>query len=186
VDGLAEPLLVIAALITTADILEAFTSFGASGSGSGPAAAIHDLIGLLEVLLWVGQLAVTGTWLLRVRQNAKAIWPERVDHAAAWAYLGWIVPIASLFMPKQIVDQLWRITADATDDESSAGSTSLWWAGWLVLSIVRGVDSRIGGIHPRLEVAVAVLSCAALLLWIPVVRGVTAAQDRLVTSHTGR
>jgi hypothetical protein len=186
VDGLAGPVLAISTLITTANVLEALISFSASGDGPASAAALsHDLVGMLGVFLLVAQLAVTGTWLLRVQQNAKAVWPEGVDHGVAWAYFGWVVPIVCLFMPKQIVDKSWRITADATDDASPAGSTSWWWTGWLVLNIVGSVEGRLGGIHPQLEVVVAVMTCATLLAWIRVVRGVTATQDRLVAAHPG-
>lgn len=173
----------LSALIATTDIIRALTSFGASRSGSGWG-AVHDLIGPLGVLLYVGQLVVTGSWLLRVRRNAKELWPDGVGHTAAWAYLGWFVPFFCLFVPKQVLDQSWRITADATEDGSKAGSTSWWWSGWLLLGFVGGLDARIGGIHPRLEILVAVVSCATLLAWIRVVRGVTATQDHLVTSLT--
>jgi hypothetical protein len=186
VDGLAGPVLVLSALITTAYVLEAVTSFGASRSGSASAGGLgHGVIEQLTFLLLVTQLGVTGTWLIRVQRNAKELWPQGVDHAAAWAYAGWLVPILSLFMPKLIVDQSWRVTADAIDDESSAGSTSWWWAGWLVFSFLGGLDSRMGSIHPRLEVVVAVVSSAALLAWTRVVRAVTATQDRLVTALAG-
>jgi hypothetical protein len=109
--------------------------------------------------------------------------PYGLDHGAHWVYQGWIVPVASLFFPKRIVHDSWKVTAEGVGDGSTAGSTTIWWSCWVAYSVLSGVSSQFGGIHPRVDLAVAVLSFAALLAWARVMRNVSATQDRLVAAR---
>jgi Domain of unknown function (DUF4328) len=175
----------LSAMVTLVDAAVVLTAFGAAAAAGETAAPVvaHDLLGLLGVVLLLAQLVLAGTWLLLVRRNAKDLDPYGLDHGAHWVYLGWIVPVASLFFPKRIVDDVWKVTAEGVGDGSTAGSTTVWWSCWVAYSVLSSVSSQFGGIHPRVDLVVAVASFAALLAWARVVRSVSATQDRLVAAR---
>ena len=181
VAGFVRPVLVLSALITATDVLGALTSFGADLAVADGPTLLYGLLASLNVLLLLAQVGVSGTWLRQVRHNAAVLHPHGIDHKAHWSYLGWVVPLVSLFFPKQIVDQSWQLTAEAAGVKR--GSTTLWWTLWIVYGVLGTVYFRIGGIHPRFELVIALASCAALLAWVQVVRGVSATQDRLVAAR---
>jgi hypothetical protein len=185
VTGLVVPVLVLSAMVTLVDLGGALTAFGAAaaaGEAAAPAVA-HVMLGGLRTVLLLAQLPLAGTWLLLVRRNAKDLDPYGLDHGAHWAYLGWIVPVASLFFPKRIVDDVWKVTAEGVGDGSTAGSTTVWWGCWVAYAVLSGVSAQFGGVHPRVDLLVAVASFAALLAWARVVRAVSATQDRLVEAR---
>jgi hypothetical protein len=93
------------------------------------------------------------------------------------------VPVASLFFPKRIVDDVWKVTAEGVGDGSTAGSTTVWWSCWVAYGVLSGVTAQFGGVHPRVDLLVALASIAALLAWARVVRAVSATQDRLVEAR---
>ena len=185
VTGLVVPVLALSALVTLVDLGVALTAFGAAAAAGETAAPVvaHAVLGLLGIVLLLAQLVLAGTWLLLVRRNASKLDPDGLDHGAHWAYLGWIVPVASLFFPKRIVDDLWKVTAAGVGDGSTAGSTTVWWSCWVAYSVLSSVSSQFGGIHPRVDLVVAVASFAALLAWAHVVRGLSATQERLVAAR---
>jgi Domain of unknown function (DUF4328) len=69
----------------------------------------------------------------RARENAVLIAPDRVRRSAVWAWLGWLVPIVSLWFPKQIVDDSWRITSSsaAAGQRGRYRGTGMWWGLWI-------------------------------------------------------
>jgi len=100
-----------------------------------------------------------------------------VEYATWWAWVGFILPIANLFRPYQIVKEI----EEATDPEAldpAAGragadvSVGLWWGLWLVAGLVGRLLKRIPEPGPldddRAYLAVGVVS---MVLWL----GATAA-----------
>jgi hypothetical protein len=64
------------------------------------------------------------------RRNAALFAPAHIRRSPAWAWLGWVVPIVSLFFPKQMVDDCWQITSRAipgAGPRSRYLPTALWW-----------------------------------------------------------
>lgn len=84
-------------------------------------------------------------WLRRVTENLRPLTEGRLSYGAGWATGGWFVPVLSLWRPKQVVNQAWRLTESApegtrrsTRDTSTgvAGFVTLWWLLWVVTVIV--------------------------------------------------
>ena len=202
ISGLAKAVVVFSVLLTLVDVLSALTSFWADDAyerafAEGRAATdvftIHDAVNLLYVVLiptWI----LGSLWLSRARANAAQLEPREVRRSPAWAWLGWLVPVVSLWFPKQIVDDSWRVAARANRARSEAPhltrpteSTTVWWALWLVYLFLSNILGRLAWqaddmtefVVPWLEVAVAVTSVAALAAWIPVVRNVSREHRRL-------
>ena len=55
--------------------------------------------------------------------------PDQIRLSAVWAWLGWWVPVVSLWFPKLIVDDSWRITSSvaAAGPRRRYRDTTLWW-----------------------------------------------------------
>jgi hypothetical protein len=199
--GLGTALLVLGALMLLGDILMAATApaavqayKAAAAEGRDPAQVFtaHDAASWIYIVLlptWI----VGSLWLSRARENAVLIAPDRVRRSAVWAWLGWVVPIVFLWIPKQIVDDSWRITssAAAVGPRSRYRDTRLWWGLWVAYSLLDNLagsfvmqEGLLGsevnqGIHPALEIGVAILGSLAFAAWVPVVRGLSQAQTEL-------
>lgn len=129
-------------------------------------------------LLWlIGQLdqhtnyltLVTGIvfvmWFHRARINAEASgWRQR--RARAWALWGWLVPVVNLWVPFQMMADIWRASLPEDQRGKTAWLPGLWWlcllagcgaggwrpgltwlaaaAGLLIVIVGRVADSPIG------------------------------------------
>jgi hypothetical protein len=153
----------------------------------------HDVVGILFVVMlpmWI----VGALWASRARANAVALAPQLMRRSEVWCWLGWIVPVVLWWFPKQIIDDSWRITASHLPPNSRGRfrDTRPWWGFWVACSVFLGASDRVGfyftagsnptphpGVNPGLETLVAVLGIVAFALWVPVVLGVSRAQEEL-------
>jgi uncharacterized protein DUF4328 len=83
----------------------------------------YGFLDQLSALIGLPAYILTGLWLLRVRRNADLIKPGQRRWADIWVWLGWFVPLLSLWAPKQIVDDVWRSTVPDLDKSRTNG----WW-----------------------------------------------------------
>lgn len=150
---------------------------------------IVDVLGLVvSVALWV----VGSLWLGRAYDNARALAPHRLRRGRVWVWLGWWVPIVSLWFPKTIVDDVWAVTS-GQGRLARQKHTGLWWTLWVVISVISyrypETSDGVPVISDRAVAVAWVLTAAMIigfLVWVPIVRGLTAAQDELVHSRFGR
>jgi hypothetical protein len=192
--GLGIALLVLGALLLLGDILMAVAApaavrayEAAAAEGRDPAQVItaYGAAALLYFLVLLPLWIVGSLWLFRARENAVLIAPDRVHRSAVWAWLGWVVPIVFLWVPKQIIDDCWRITSSsaAVGQRGRYRDTRLWWGLWIAYTLLGNVAGNLvfqegimgndvrQGVVPALEIAVAVLGILAFAAWVPVVRG---------------
>jgi hypothetical protein len=72
-------------------------------------------------------------WFRRARVNAERLaWRQR--RARSWAFWGWVVPIANLWIPFQIMGDIWRAGLQPAHRAGTAWLPALWWATWLLAS----------------------------------------------------
>ncbi|MFI9232355.1 DUF4328 domain-containing protein [Streptomyces rimosus] len=123
-------------------------------------------------------------WLLRVSDNARALSGQPPRYAWPWVYLGWIVPVMNLWVPRGIVADVHRQSAPG---ERLPRAVNWWWGLWLA-GMVSGVglmytdstDDVIARAYTNVrllllaDAAVVGAAVAAVL----VVRALTAAQER--------
>ncbi|MFJ5836579.1 DUF4328 domain-containing protein [Streptomyces shenzhenensis] len=82
-------------------------------------------------------------WLWRVRDNARTLSGRRPKYHGIWVYLGWIVPVVNLWVPRGLVADVHRASAP---DRRLPPVLNVWWALWLI-GLLSGVglfyeDSR--------------------------------------------
>ncbi|GAA2099400.1 hypothetical protein GCM10009801_70960 [Streptomyces albiaxialis] len=123
-------------------------------------------------------------WLWSVRDNARALSGRPPRYAWPWVYLGWIVPVMNLWVPRGIVADIHRASAP---DERLPPVVNWWWGLWLAglasgagLMYADDTDKVIERAYddvPLLLAADAAVIGAAVAA-VLVVRTLTAAQQR--------
>jgi serine/threonine protein kinase len=101
---------------------------------------ILGLTNVVVVVLWL-------VWFRRIRVNAEHLSPGGVRYSVEMAVLVWFLPVCNVFMPKQIMNDVW--TASASGDpqwyggprlKAPRGLVHFWWWLWLFdlcLSVLR-------------------------------------------------
>lgn len=83
-------------------------------------------------------------WLWRARINAESCgWQQR--RARGWAFWGWVIPIVSLWIPFQLLGDIWRAGLPERKRTRTAWLPGLWWVGWLLSTFS---DGRASGGYP--------------------------------------
>lgn len=122
-------------------------------------------------------------WLLRVRDNAHVLSGRPPRHAWPWVLLGWIVPVAQLWVPRGIVVDVHQRSAPK---ERVPRAVNWWWGLWLagipsgVLTSSASTDEVIARAYTdvRLLLAADAAVVAAAVAAVFVVRELTAVQQK--------
>ncbi|MFG2354916.1 DUF4328 domain-containing protein [Streptomyces sp. NPDC048521] len=69
------------------------------------------------------------SWLWRLRDNARALSGQRPRYGGIWVYLGWIVPVVNLWVPRGLVVDAFQASAPG---RRTPVSLDVWWGLWLV------------------------------------------------------
>ncbi|MGW3188680.1 DUF4328 domain-containing protein [Streptomyces ardesiacus] len=127
-------------------------------------------------------------WLSRARDNARLLSGGRLNYSSPWVYLGWIVPLANLWVPRGVVADVHRAGAP---DARLPRVVTVWWVLWLV-GLVSGVGlmyadttgeviaRAYSGVAPLLVADVAIVGAAVACAFM--VRVLTDAQEERARS----
>jgi hypothetical protein len=75
-------------------------------------------------------------WFYRARVNAEGYgWPQR--QSPRWAIVAWVVPVVNLWVPFQIMADIWRAGLPEHARASRAMLPGIWWAFWLAFLCLR-------------------------------------------------
>ncbi|MFJ8789089.1 DUF4328 domain-containing protein [Streptomyces sp. NPDC102462] len=143
----------------------------------------YHIVGAVGDVIVVFCAAAFLAWLWQVRDNARALSGRPPKYRGFWVYLGWIVPVANLWVPRGVVADVHRTSAP---DKRLPFVLNVWWALWLI-GMLSGVgllyrESRDGLIERAytdvwqlLLPDAAVVGAAVAAVFV--VRAVTAAQS---------
>jgi Domain of unknown function (DUF4328) len=124
--------IVLAAARLVVPLLARGDSPGQAGTAGTPVVVLSRVGLVATVILFL-------VWFRRARINAeRSSWRQR--RARAWAFWGWVIPIADLWIPFQIMGDIWRAGRKPSQRDRIAWLPALWWASWLLT----GVLSPIG------------------------------------------
>ncbi|MEU6177646.1 DUF4328 domain-containing protein [Streptomyces coeruleorubidus] len=133
-------------------------------------------------------------WLDRVRDNARALSGAEPRYGSLWLYLGWILPVVNLWIPRGVVADVHR---SVFPDRRLPAVVNWWWALWLAglaggvgLMYTDSTDEVIARAYTAvlpLLAADAVIVAAAVTAAL-MIRTLTTAQQRRLdeTAPTGR
>jgi hypothetical protein len=98
---------------------------------------------ILSRIAFAATVIVFLLWFFDARVNAElSDWKQR--RGRSWALWGWIIPIADLWIPFQIMGDIWRAHLPPRRRDKIAWLPMIWWTSWLLtglLSEVRTVAS---------------------------------------------
>lgn len=136
-------------------------------------------------------------WFRAAFDNAAALGASDLRFSPGWAIGGWILPIANLFIPKKIADDVWRASDPALPVQAGArwkfepvpARLHIWWTLWVVQLISSRVADQIAaralvnrnlsdyrfGIGLQGASAILLALAGVLLIWI--IAGISARQD---------
>lgn len=180
VAGLGTAAVVLAAVVTGTTLLTGLVTVAADRSLA--AAAVSGLGSVATAGLLLANWIVVALWLGRARRNAVRLAPSAVQRRhPAWAWFGWIVPVALLFVPFQLVQDVWSACRDRVRNVP-APRLRTWWGLWLSGVAASNAASRLAGDASSATVAglllvSAVLLAGAAVAFAGVVRAVGAAQE---------
>lgn len=90
-----------------------------------PIAVMGTLSGVLLPTVVPAALAA---WAYRCRANLDTMLTVRLRWSSGWAACGWFIPIANLFVPYQVVREVWAVGRPAHNPSRLLG---WWWATWI-------------------------------------------------------
>jgi len=176
-------------------------------------ALLGGAAGAGDLYLWVGAvqagwfLVTAGLWLAWFRRaylNLPALGARRLRFRPWWAVGAWLLPVFSVFRPKQVLNDVWRasdpdLPADQADTWRRRPVAELlgwWWLAFLASVLVRSItteavhgaaDFMLLGLLPErfdrfqasagMQVVADLLTVVCALLALRVVRRTTARQD---------
>lgn len=126
-------------------------------------------------------------WLQRARSNVLGLGGDPSAHkrSAVWVWLGWWVPIVSLWFPYQVVRDVWNESQAPKRESVGLG---WWWLTWLVGTLASQAADRLSvsnsivltnGLVDTIVVLYTISAVAALVgvgLWARIVLQITRAQ----------
>ena len=149
--------------------------------------ALTQLFAILSLLLLIVTGIATMTWLYQAygsREADRAL----LRYRRWWTIGGWLIPIASLVRPFQLMRDLYRATSGAQPQELSEPGVKdpsrfrWWWACWLISNLLSNITFRLllgnPGLGPlqtalSLDVFSQVLQIAAAVLFMGVLNSIT-------------
>ena len=179
--------------------------------------AVGDPSGTGDLYLWVGAVQagwflVTAwlwlAWFRRAYLNLPALGARRLRFRPWWAVGAWLLPVFSLFRPKQVLNDVWRASdpdlppdqADTWRRRPVAELLGWWWLAFLASVLVRSItteavhgaaDFMLLGLLPErfdrfqasagMQVVADLLTVVCALLALRVVRRTTARQSERAT-----
>ncbi|MGW1030085.1 DUF4328 domain-containing protein [Streptomyces sp. NPDC002577] len=79
-------------------------------------------------------------WLYSMRSLADTVWPQGQRRHREWVLFGWLVPLAQLFIPKMIVNDLWAAAQPAMRRRRGNALLTVWW----LTVLAAGSRARLG------------------------------------------
>jgi serine/threonine protein kinase len=170
-----------------------------------------------DLYLWVGAvqagwfLVTAGLWLAWFRRaylNLPALGARRLRYRPWWAVGAWLLPVFSLFRPKQVLNDIWRASDPELPPEQAATwrkrpvaeLLGWWWLAFVTSILVRSIttdavhaaaDFMLLGLLPEqldrfqpsagMQVLADLLTVLCGLLALRVVRRTSARQDERAT-----
>ncbi|MFD6142500.1 DUF4328 domain-containing protein [Promicromonospora sp. NPDC060271] len=147
----------------------------ASGINIGLGVRVDPNGATVALLFGLAAYVAACVWLQASRRFAEAWNPAaRFARGPAWTWLGWLVPVAFLWVPFQVV----RDIRDAVlPDGQRRVALGLWWTFWLVSGLrVFTSSDQVAEIVVRSVAAVALT--VAAIHWVRIVRETTTAQEK--------
>jgi hypothetical protein len=124
----------------------------------GPASGLALGVGVVQALWFLVSTALFLAWFRRAYTNLAPLGARRLRYGRWWAVGAWVLPVFSLFRPKQLLNDIWRasdpdLPADIGDrwrHRPVAPLLGWWWMAFLASILVRSVTTE--AVHAAAQV----------------------------------
>ena len=150
----------------------------AAGTAANQITTAYDAMTVIIPITMIGSWIVTSRWLKQLYAKATEVNPTAIRLKLPWVFWSWIVPVVSLWFPKNLIEDL--LKSEGSDEAKSliGKDTLTWWLTWVGFALVNNIgivsafDAPDGyvPIRPELELAGACLLTGAYLVWIRIVK----------------
>ena len=178
--------LVFVASVPARPVADRILQEGLSAAAGSPFYLFYSQAGGLAQALALAAFVVGCLWLHTSRAFVVATRPEVIqERGPVWVWLGWVVPVVSLWFPFQVVGGIRRGSV-----RGPLRPIGAWWFAWLIFvsslffryTVSAGSESFRVTVEmplPAVEGVGAAAGIVALVLWIQIIRTVTAGQREL-------
>ncbi|GAA2339233.1 protein kinase domain-containing protein [Streptomyces cuspidosporus] len=117
--------------------------------GTGGQSAIDetsDALGILEIftgLLGLSLVVMYPVWFRRAYLNATFLAPGRQRYDSGLAVGSWFIPVAQLWLPKQMANDIWSSSAPPGTRPASRALLHWWWALYVTMFVVIAVQGLV-------------------------------------------
>jgi Domain of unknown function (DUF4328) len=155
---------------------------------------VYDAFTILQTPAMLAAYIVTCVWLTKSWNLLQERVPSSLrTRSKVWVWLGWWVPIVSLWFPYQVVRDIRR---GSLGHPQGSGILAGWWACWLIYLIGYQIPSAMTTSDvpsdpstfdalPWIEAFNTVILLIALLCWLGIIRQITRGQEELVATPAG-
>ena len=138
----------------------------------------YDALTVIIPITMIGAWIISSRWLGRLHDAATADNPTAIRRSRRWVIWGWIVPVVSLWFPKNLIDDLLKTTGSEEAKKLIGKDSMTWWLTWIGYALVNNFStvaafdapSDYVPIRPEIEIAAACLMTGSYLVWIRIVR----------------
>jgi serine/threonine protein kinase len=133
------------AAVNLADTEAALVLFGDQASG-----ALYLWVGAVQAAWFLVTAGLWLAWFRRAYLNLPALGARRLRFRPWWAVGAWLLPVFSLFRPKQLLNDIWRASdPDLPPDQAAtwrgrpvAEVLGWWWLAFLASVLVRSITTE--------------------------------------------
>jgi hypothetical protein len=160
------------------------------------------IVGLLNLPVYIFTIITFLVWQHRAYKNLPALKSRNLQNSPGWAVGWWFIPFANLWMPFQVIREMWNESDPDFEEElgflSNSYGTPLivgwWWAFWIIGNIVTNISGRVAQAENSVEngtfwialIVEGVFGIVAAYLAIEVVRGITKRQEMRFSKISNR
>jgi hypothetical protein len=146
-----------------------------------PLDTVMTVASLAYIPVYIFCIVMTCRMTYRTMRNLHTINGRDVKNSPAMSVGYYFIPFANLVMPPQVTSDIYRGTMAATGKVVRNGMISVWWACWLVSSIVDRLSFNLGyGIESTAVSLVAIIvSMISAFILMRLFRDIAYAQEDL-------
>jgi hypothetical protein len=97
----------------------------------------EQVVGLVQVAVFLFTVVIFGRWIFRANQNVRALGANGLMVTPGWAVGYFFIPIICLWKPYQAMKELWRASQNPSAWQNVSASQILpgWWTLWIVTNL---------------------------------------------------
>jgi hypothetical protein len=111
----------------------------------------NRMAGSIQLLAWILSAIFFCRWFHRAHQNLTRLGIVELKYSPRWAVGGFFVPFLNLVRPYQVMTEVWKRSMGVWAERPSAHAgaepprdlVGLWWAGFLLTSILGNLSGRL-------------------------------------------